>query len=101
MSAHVESVGRGPPLVMLHGWAMHSGLWAPLLPRLIARFRVHCVDLPGHGFSPSLVPYTLDSITQAVAAAFDASPDTADTPLIVLGWSLGGAVAMRWASTRP
>jgi len=26
-NVHVESVGLGPPLVLLHGWAMHSGLW--------------------------------------------------------------------------
>ena len=55
MSVHVESVGRGRPLVMLHGWAMHSGLWFPLLPRLIERYRMHLVDLPGHGYSDALV----------------------------------------------
>jgi pimeloyl-[acyl-carrier protein] methyl ester esterase len=49
MSVRVECVGRGRPLVMLHGWAMHSGLWFPLLPRLIERYRMHLVDLPGHG----------------------------------------------------
>ena len=27
---HVESTGHGPPLVLLHGWAMHSGIWGPL-----------------------------------------------------------------------
>ncbi len=48
---HVESVGSGPPLVLLHGWAMHSGIWGPLVARLAQRFRVHAVDLPGHGHS--------------------------------------------------
>jgi pimeloyl-[acyl-carrier protein] methyl ester esterase len=90
---HVESVGAGPPLVLLHGWAMHGGLFAPLLPSLARRFRVHVVDLPGHGHSTGVVPATLDALVDVVAAPFDAERE----PLRVLGWSLGGQVAMRWA----
>jgi len=97
MNLHVESTGSGPPLVMLHGWAMHSGLWAPALPRLAARFRVHRVDLPGHGFSPPMVPTTLAGIAAAVAEHFASLPE----PPTVLGWSLGGAVALQWALDRP
>ena len=48
---HVESLGAGPPLVLLHGWAMHSGLWGSVPQQLAQRFRVHAVDLPGHGAS--------------------------------------------------
>src|SRR5207249_759242 len=66
--------GKGAPLVLLHGWAMHSGLWMPFLPRLIEQFRVHLIDLPGHGHSGPLAPYTLDAITAAVAAAMDSWP---------------------------
>ncbi|MEP7184077.1 MAG: pimeloyl-[acyl-carrier protein] methyl ester esterase, partial [Betaproteobacteria bacterium] len=36
---HVETVGHGPPLVLLHGWAMHSGVWGPLVPHLAKRHR--------------------------------------------------------------
>ncbi|MEO7158620.1 MAG: pimeloyl-ACP methyl ester esterase BioH [Vicinamibacterales bacterium] len=90
---HVESAGAGPPLVLLHGWAMHSGLWGPLVPQLAARFRVHAVDLPGHGRSSSVVPCTLDDVMAAVAARFDGESGR----LTVVGWSLGGAVAMHWA----
>ena len=93
---HVETAGQGSPLVLLHGWAMHSGLWGPLLPWLAARHRVHAVDLPGHGHSAVTDPYTLDAIVAAVDAAVPAGE-----PLAVLGWSLGGAVAMRWARARP
>jgi pimeloyl-[acyl-carrier protein] methyl ester esterase len=97
----VESTGRGPPLVLLHGWAMHSGLFAPLLPRLTSRFRVHRVDLPGHGGSATVAPYALDTIVAAVATAVARSAGDVEGPLTLLGWSLGGAVALRWAHTEP
>jgi pimeloyl-[acyl-carrier protein] methyl ester esterase len=97
VSVHVESVGQGPPLVLLHGWALHSGLWGPLLPHLARRFRVHAVDLPGHGHSAVTDPYTLDEIVGAVDRALASER----SPLTVLGWSLGGVVAMEWALAQP
>jgi pimeloyl-[acyl-carrier protein] methyl ester esterase len=97
MSLHVESAGSGPPLVLLHGWAMHSGLWMPTLPSLASRFRVHMVDLPGHGYSEPVEPYTLAGIATAVAGHFAPLPE----PPTVLGWSLGGAVALQWALDKP
>jgi pimeloyl-[acyl-carrier protein] methyl ester esterase len=98
---HVESVGRGPPLVLLHGWAMHAGLWQPVLPRLSRRFRVHNVDLPGHGLSPSMTPYTLSALVDAVASAVATLSDVSDAAPTLLGWSLGGLVALEWARVRP
>ena len=100
MSVHVESVGRGRPLVMLHGWGMHSGLWFPLLPRLIERYRLQLVDLPGHGYSDALVtppPLSLRRVVEAVELAIAETP----APLMILGWSLGGQVALEWARLRP
>jgi len=94
---HVESVGQGPPLILLHGFAMHSGLFAPLLPELARRFRVHAVDLPGHGRSPAAQPCALDRFVEKVADRFR----TEREPVNILGWSLGGAVAMRWAALDP
>src|SRR3984893_8544327 len=102
MSVHVEGVGRGRPLVMLHGWGMHSGLWFPLLPRLIERYRLHLVDLPGHGYSDPLVtppPLSVRRVVEAVELAIAETPVPA--PLMILGWSLGGQVALEWARLRP
>lgn len=93
----VESTGRGEPLVLLHGWALHGGLFAGLAQRLAARFRVHAVDLPGHGHSAPLAPWTLDGAVAALERAFAAEP----RPLTVLGWSFGGLVALAWAQRAP
>ena len=48
---HIDDQGDGPDLVLLHGWAMHAGIFAPLTRALAPHFRLHLVDLPGHGSS--------------------------------------------------
>jgi pimeloyl-[acyl-carrier protein] methyl ester esterase len=64
--------------------------------QLARHHRVHAVDLPGHGRSAPVTPCTLDAMVAAVDSAF-----AGEQPLAVLGWSLGGLVAMRWANSRP
>ncbi|MFO1395909.1 MAG: pimeloyl-ACP methyl ester esterase BioH [Burkholderiales bacterium] len=94
---HVESAGAGAPLVLLHGWAMHGGVFATLVSALARRHRVHAVDLPGHGHSPAAEPFTLDAIVAQVANAFAVT----EVPITVLGWSFGATVALRWAQLEP
>ena len=91
---YVDVVGKGPPLVLLHGWAMHGGIFAPLVERLRDRYTLHVVDLPGHGNSRDCdVPLQLQSCVDAVAAVVPAAP--------WCGWSLGGLIALHAAATRP
>ena len=88
MRLHAASCGHGPDLVLLHGWGLHSGAWTPLLPELGQRFRVTCIDLPGHGRSPAQPEgFGLESAAAAIAAI--APPGAA-----WLGWSLGGQLAL-------
>lgn len=94
---HVESVGQGRPLVLLHGFALHGGLFAPLLPAFAKHHRVHVVDLPGHGYSDAIDPWTIDAVVAALERAFA----TEQQPLAVMGWSLGGVVALAWALAHP
>ena len=94
---HIDATGEGPPVVLLHGWAMHSGLWGGLVDRLARRHCVYAVDLPGHGESPAPSRFTLDGVVDALDATFGAP----GPPFSVVGWSLGGLVALRWALARP
>ncbi len=87
---HVESSGHGPPLALLHGWAMHSGVWGGLAATLAKRYRVHAVDLPGHGFSAPAPSFTIEGVVRLLDAAFAAER----SPLVVVGWSLGGQIAL-------
>jgi pimeloyl-[acyl-carrier protein] methyl ester esterase len=97
VNLHVETVGAGPPLVLLHGWAMHGGLWHPMLPELARRHRVYVVDLPGHGHSKPVAPYTVARVACELESCFAGARE----PLQVWGWSLGGLVAMEWALAHP
>lgn len=97
MKLHVEVTGEGPPLVLLHGFAMHGGLFAPIVPALARAHRVHVVDLPGHGHAPAAFPFTLATLVDAVADYVN----SLRAPATVLGWSLGGLVAQRLAHARP
>lgn len=94
MSLHVESIGSGEPLLLIHGWGMHGGVWADVAQKLAADFRVLSVDLPGFGASAPLPHTDLDGLVQALSAQFAG-------PLNVLGWSLGGQVALHWARREP
>lgn len=80
-------------LVLLHGWGLHSEFFRPWLPWLTPHCRVHLIDLPGHGHSPLIAPYTLTAMADAVARAMRPAAGR----FAVAGWSLGGAVALRLA----
>lgn len=87
--------GQGQPLVLLHGWAMHAGIFATLVDALADDFELHLLDLPGHGRSVDAgVPLRLD-------AAVDAVVEKVPARALWLGWSLGGLVALRAATAHP
>ncbi len=94
MSMHIEMVGRGPDLTLLHGWGMHGGVWEGVRDALAQRFRLYIVDLPGYGASPAFEAYTLEHLARAVATAL---PEKFQ----VCGWSLGGQVALEMARLFP
>lgn len=111
MNLHVEVTGHGEPLVMLHGWGMHGGVWNDAAQKLAADFQVCNVDLPGHGYSGkretgnvkrsplSLAgegarERVLEAIVSELSACFS-------MPVNLLGWSLGGIIAQHWAVREP
>lgn len=89
MRLHGETFGDGPPLVLLHGWGFSSAALRPWAEaELAADWRVTLIDLPGHGASPPC----------AAGAAWEEAMAARVPPgAILLGWSLGGAVAVRLA----
>ncbi|MCA1979868.1 MAG: alpha/beta fold hydrolase, partial [Thiobacillus sp.] len=83
-----------PVLVLLHGWGMHAGLFDGLRAALADDFDVRACTLPGHGGRALLADNSLAAWADDFASQL---PDGAT----VLGWSLGGQVALRAALDHP
>lgn len=95
MTIHYEVIGQGQPLLMLHGWAMHSQVWFDFAELLSQHFQVILVDLPGHGFSEAVEPFELDTVVNALL------PVLPEQPVLLLGWSLGATVALAMVQQVP
>lgn len=96
MTLHIEQAGKGPALVMLHGWGANSGIWASIAGELAEHFRLHMIDLPGHGHS-DFDAHVMKDIT----ALADEVVGQVEKPAHWLGWSLGGMVALAIAQRYP
>ena len=87
-------VGRGEPLVLLHGIGHHRQAWDPVVDILASERDVIAVDLPGFGASPRLpggLSHDLASTASVLTALFEALE--LDRPHVA-GNSLGGLIAL-------
>ena len=92
---HVEIIGQGEPLVLVHGWGWHSGIWLPIVAHLQENFQLFLIDLPGFGKSPVL---TSDYHFPAI---FELLQPIIPPKAAWLGWSLGGTFAWWLAIHHP
>jgi magnesium chelatase accessory protein len=91
---HVQTAGRGPVMLLLHGTGASTHSWRGLLPLLVQHFTVVVPDLPGHGFttSPPTDQLSLPSMSRAVHALMTMLELK---PQFVVGHSAGAAIALR------
>ena len=91
---HVQRMGNGPELFMIHGTGASTHSWEGLAPLLAGRFHVTAPDLPGHGFTSSKTAPDLSLPGMACSiAALLASLDC--EPQVVVGHSAGAAILAR------
>jgi pimeloyl-ACP methyl ester carboxylesterase len=91
--------GEGEPLVLVHGLAGCAANWVELAPRVALRRRVLVPDLPGHAGSSALpAAPNLDAFVEPLRLVAE---HEGMLPAPVVGHSLGGLVALRWAIRRP
>ena len=85
-----KTVGDGPSLVLLHGWAFNSDIFQSLIDKYKANYRITVIDLPGHGRSRDIdgnIESWCNELTKII-------PEQS----ILLGWSLGGLLSTYIAS---
>lgn len=87
------------PIILLHGWGMNKAVWQTSvdnLPEQIAR-RMIALDLPGYGQNNHYQgEYSLSELTDWLNDQLEGSK-----PAILVGWSLGGLVAQKFAINYP
>lgn len=91
---HVQRMGTGPVLLMLHGTGAATHSWRELAPVLAHSYTVIAPDLMGHGFTelPPRSRLTLPAMARGLVdllARMDAAPHA------IIGHSAGAAIAMR------
>lgn len=93
---HVQVMGEGPCVLLLHGTGAATHSWARVLPLLARRFTVVAPDLPGHGFTdePPEPLLTLPGMARGVG---DLTRALGLRPVLIAGHSAGAAIACRAA----
>jgi len=95
-----ERTGHGRPLVLIHGITENHTSFGSVIGALAEHFDVLAVDLRGHGDSPNVAPYDLETMAADVAHTVGHVWPDGPAPVVV-GHSLGGAVATAYAARYP
>ncbi|MCD7032611.1 2-succinyl-6-hydroxy-2,4-cyclohexadiene-1-carboxylate synthase [Metabacillus sp. GX 13764] len=96
-----EVYGEGMPVVLLHGFTGSAGSWLPILD-MLQGYQVIAVDVIGHGKSDSpecLAPYTMKHASEELMLLLTSMK--VDMPVSVLGYSMGGRLALSFAMLFP
>jgi magnesium chelatase accessory protein len=91
---HLQRMGEGPSLLLIHGTGAATHSWRGLMPILAQHFAVIALDLPGHGFTQSPPPQRL-SLPGMASDAAELVRALAVKPEIVIGHSAGAAILAR------
>ena len=99
INLYYETHGSGRPMILLHGGLGSGEMFGPILPTLAERHQVIAVDLQGHGRTADIDrPIDIRLMADDIAALIDQlgleKPD-------VVGYSLGGGVALQTAAKYP
>ena len=88
---HVHERGSGQPIVLVHGWGAGGVTWSEQLASLADEFRVLAPDLPGFGSTPPLPRSDAAGFATAIRRLVD---DRGLREVVLVGWSMGGLVAL-------
>lgn len=98
MQLHTQILGQGQPLVLLHGLFGSADNWGSIAKHFSQHYQVISVDLRNHGRSPHSDTQTYPDMADDLLAVLDA---LGLSQVHLLGHSLGGKVAMQFATQYP
>ncbi len=91
--------GKGPTIVLLHGFLENASMWNPFIPTLSKRYRLISIDLLGHGGTGCIgYIHTMEEMAAAVRAVLQHLNIRRS---IFIGHSMGGYVALAFAEANP
>jgi magnesium chelatase accessory protein len=91
---HVQDMGDGPPVVLIHGTGASTHSWRGVMPLLARSHRVVAFDLPGHAFTSTPLVMRM-GLPQVAAACGRLLGNLGVDPVALVGHSAGAAVALR------
>lgn len=91
---HVQRMGQGVPLLLVHGTGAATHSWRDMFPLLAAHFDVIALDLPGHGFTGAPASHRL-SLSGMAADIATLLREIEVAPEVVVGHSAGAAILAR------
>lgn len=94
---HVQEMGEGSPLLLLHGAGASTHSWRDFAPLMARDHRVLLLDLPGHGFSRIETGARASSLPGMASALAALLRTLAFEPAFVVGHSAGAAIMLRLA----
>ncbi len=96
---HYVEIGKGFPLVLVHGFPLNHTIWDPMVPFLQERARVILPDLRGHGRSPAPEGiYAMSTLAADLAALLD---ELGLEKVVLAGHSMGGYASLAFAQAYP
>lgn len=96
-SADVREIGKGPAIVLVHGFPLDGAMWSGVARALSSRFHVFKPDLPGRGNSEAPAPTSVE----AHADFLEALLGQIEGPVGLAGFSFGGYIALALMKRRP
>lgn len=101
LNYHYEVSGSGPLLVLLHGFTGSLANWQPHAEAFAAQYQVLTVDLPGHGRTDAPEAPARYAMPQVAADVMALAAQVGQMPAHLLGYSMGGRLALYMAVQNP
>lgn len=94
-----STFGEGRPVVLIHGFLEHKGMWYKLIPEFNKGFQYICIDLPGHGESDAFEYKLLEEYAEIVETLLGHL--NINEKISLIGHSMGGYISLAYLQKYP